>query len=372
LNTKVNYILNTQFEDHKNLEKYFKWSEALVLVYSIIDIESFHTIIQYLDQIAELKRKYSINDKSTSTEIILIGNKTDMERYRQVSKKDIENIIDKYDNDENDQSSNFHITHIETTCCEEFCLVQSLFHKIIRTVRKAKDASLHSNSTDISQHDNNNDNNNNTNTNQTDNNDTSHLPTIIRSNSTINSDVSKKLLVNKKLSLRNNSSSSSSLLINKKNSKKNSPKSSLTNTQETFQQIQSFQKEKSNPKAIFSLTSDNNNNKNKKNEDNSQLNHLEDTNSNTTLTPTNSNLSATSSSDTTTTTNNNNNNNKLQVALITPSPILIPLKDASSNHNNSSSNSEIAIATVALNPIVKKNSISKFPFLTKILNKSNS
>lgn len=90
---KVNLRINT-FDlyffifrkDRKNLEKYYKWSDALVLVYSVTCCESFLIIQEYLEQISEMiKRLYEDpnekNDKPT-TKIILLGNKIDIERHR--------------------------------------------------------------------------------------------------------------------------------------------------------------------------------------------------------------------------------------------------------------------------------------------------
>ncbi len=77
---------------------------------------------------------------------------------RQVKKQDVINLVDKYSNklpsDGGDLSGstvsdgqvNINIVHLESTSCEEYELVQNLFHRIIRDVRLQREASHHSQS----------------------------------------------------------------------------------------------------------------------------------------------------------------------------------------------------------------------------------
>lgn len=140
----------------KNLEKYYKWSDALVLVYSVTCCESFLVIQEYLDQISEMIKRLSEdpnekNDKPP-TKIILLGNKIDIERHRQVNKQDVENLLEKFSNGSKaataDISSssitenqvNLNLIHLESTSCEDYELVQTLFHKIIKDVRQQREA----------------------------------------------------------------------------------------------------------------------------------------------------------------------------------------------------------------------------------------
>ena len=81
-----------------------KWSDALVLVYSITSSQSFFAIQEYLERVHDLLRKMSEqssesvgpSETKAPIKIILLGNKIDLERYRQVNKQDVEVIIEKY------------------------------------------------------------------------------------------------------------------------------------------------------------------------------------------------------------------------------------------------------------------------------------
>ncbi|XP_071454291.1 ras-like protein family member 12 [Hetaerina americana] len=62
-------------------ERYLVWADAYLVVYSITDAESFETAASYLDAISTHLRTVT----SYETPMILVGNKADLERYRQVS-----------------------------------------------------------------------------------------------------------------------------------------------------------------------------------------------------------------------------------------------------------------------------------------------
>ncbi|KAG8236398.1 hypothetical protein J437_LFUL014919 [Ladona fulva] len=59
-------------------ERYLKWADAYLVVYSITDPDSFETAGRYLDAISNHLRCVS----SYETPMILVGNKADLERYR--------------------------------------------------------------------------------------------------------------------------------------------------------------------------------------------------------------------------------------------------------------------------------------------------
>lgn len=71
-------------KDRKNLEKYFKWSDMLILVYSITNKQSFLKIKDYLENIYELAKKSDESNEKKFLKIILLGNKIDMERHRYI------------------------------------------------------------------------------------------------------------------------------------------------------------------------------------------------------------------------------------------------------------------------------------------------
>jgi hypothetical protein len=71
------------------LDKYLKWSDCLILVYSIVDNDSFLTIGQYLESICDIIKKQNEEQLQTNStkkfsKVVLLGNKIDMERYRLV------------------------------------------------------------------------------------------------------------------------------------------------------------------------------------------------------------------------------------------------------------------------------------------------
>ncbi len=96
-------------------------------------------MLDYLEHLNELILKRNSEDHQQQIniekipKIFLLGNKIDMERYRQVSKQEVEDVLAKY-------SANIkNLTHLETTSCEEHELVQSLIYKIVRETRKERE-----------------------------------------------------------------------------------------------------------------------------------------------------------------------------------------------------------------------------------------
>jgi hypothetical protein len=244
------------------LEKYLKWADVLILVFSIIDSQTFVVIQEYLESICDLMKKNinninninnnnnnnnnnnSFDESSTTdtnkmpTKLILLGNKLDLERYRQVPKPDVDALIEKYSygsgnniNMINNKLFNsdptnhalitegggggicllgcLNVTYMETTSCEEYELVQNLFHKIIRDVRRERETHHLVNPLQICEeiyYSNNNSNQNaNTNTNNNNNN---------------NNNNSSNSLSNSKLKSKSSSSYNSSSTIKRSKSPK--------------------------------------------------------------------------------------------------------------------------------------------------------
>lgn len=155
-------IMDTYDQERKNLEKYLKWSDALILVYSVTCYESFTAVQQYLEQIHEITKKLAAESgEKPNTKIILLGNKIDIERHRQVNKQEVESLVERFLNPGNnpsqlslsqavtdtkytpqtntDLSISLNLIHLESTSCEEFELVQNLFHRIIRDIRQQRE-----------------------------------------------------------------------------------------------------------------------------------------------------------------------------------------------------------------------------------------
>ncbi len=69
------------------MEKYLKCSDAIILVYSITNNQTFLEINDYLDGLIVAIKKLlndskEENEKFTIPRIVLLGNKIDLERYR--------------------------------------------------------------------------------------------------------------------------------------------------------------------------------------------------------------------------------------------------------------------------------------------------
>lgn len=103
-----------------NCERYLNWANAFVVVYSIDNRKSFEGCQQYLDILA----LHSKNAQHESP-IILVGNKLDMEQYRQVTKAEGTCLATKY-------GSLFY----EASACLDFESVQHIFHEAVREVRR--------------------------------------------------------------------------------------------------------------------------------------------------------------------------------------------------------------------------------------------
>ncbi|XP_064620819.1 ras-like protein family member 12 [Lineus longissimus] len=109
-------VMDTYDRDRQDLEKYYKWADLALIVYSITSRPSFRQVREYIYSIAQYQ-------KTTGKDIpiVLVGNKVDLERYRQVSKSEGSRLAT-----END------CLFYETTAAEEFEHVQSIFHDAVR------------------------------------------------------------------------------------------------------------------------------------------------------------------------------------------------------------------------------------------------
>ena len=58
-------------------ERYLKWAHGIIIVYSITNKQSFDTAQKLLDELRQYEK-----DNSKDIPVILVGNKTDLERYR--------------------------------------------------------------------------------------------------------------------------------------------------------------------------------------------------------------------------------------------------------------------------------------------------
>ncbi|XP_012717088.1 ras-like protein family member 12 [Fundulus heteroclitus] len=115
-----------------NCERYLSWADAFLVVYSIDDKESFKGCQLYLQALS-----LHNNTFRSQTPILLVGNKLDMDRYRQVSQSDGEAL-----------AARFGCSFFEVSACWDFQSVQHIFYE---AVRRAKRGSEHSSLLNVSE-----------------------------------------------------------------------------------------------------------------------------------------------------------------------------------------------------------------------------
>ncbi|XP_037650851.1 ras-like protein family member 12 [Sebastes umbrosus] len=103
-----------------NSERYLTWASAFLVIYSIDNTESFKGCQLYLQTLALHNKTFR-----PQTPIILLGNKLDMDRHRQVSRCDGELL-----------ASRFGCLFFEVSACLDFLSVQRVFHEAVRRVRR--------------------------------------------------------------------------------------------------------------------------------------------------------------------------------------------------------------------------------------------
>lgn len=74
------YFFYFFFQDSENLERYLRWSDAVVVVYSITSKQSYQHAKGLFQEIAELQKTKEIHEFP----VVVLGNKNEMERYRWV------------------------------------------------------------------------------------------------------------------------------------------------------------------------------------------------------------------------------------------------------------------------------------------------
>ncbi|TRY83708.1 hypothetical protein DNTS_018514 [Danionella cerebrum] len=120
-------VMDTADQDGPmNCERYLSWANAFIVVYSINSRHSFELCLQYLQTL-------SIYFKGLQPEapVILLGNKLDMERYRQVSKADGAAL-----------ALRFGCQFFEVSACLDFLSVKHIFHEAVREVRRETERSI--------------------------------------------------------------------------------------------------------------------------------------------------------------------------------------------------------------------------------------
>ncbi|XP_062868973.1 ras-like protein family member 12 [Trichomycterus rosablanca] len=109
-----------------NCDRYLAWASSFLIVYSIDNRLSFDVCQQYVEAVTLYTRGLQ-----PETPIVLVGNKVDMERYRQVSKADGEAL-----------AARLGCRFFEVSACLDFLSVQHVFHEAVREVRREAERNL--------------------------------------------------------------------------------------------------------------------------------------------------------------------------------------------------------------------------------------
>ncbi|XP_028922529.1 ras-like protein family member 12 isoform X2 [Ornithorhynchus anatinus] len=102
-------------------ERYLSWAHAFLVVYGIDDKGSFEGCRGYLDIIA----RHAKEARRRPRPVLLLGNKLDLEQYRQVTKSEGASL-----------ASRFGCPFFEVSACLEFEAVQRVFHQAAREARR--------------------------------------------------------------------------------------------------------------------------------------------------------------------------------------------------------------------------------------------
>lgn len=115
-------VMDTYEKDDSNSQRYMRWADAFMIVYSITDRPSFETARQYLHRVSEYLRS-----SNKDSPIALVGNKSDLERYRQISKADGQTLSCEYDG-----------IFYECTAAEEYEYVEDIFHGLVHSIQRQR------------------------------------------------------------------------------------------------------------------------------------------------------------------------------------------------------------------------------------------
>uniref|UniRef100_A0A8D0F5E6 small monomeric GTPase n=1 Tax=Strix occidentalis caurina TaxID=311401 RepID=A0A8D0F5E6_STROC len=114
-------VMDTADQDGPgNCERYLRWASAFLVVYSIDERKSFEGCQSYLEVLALHARGCQ-----RRCPVLLLGNKLDMEQYRQVPAAEGMSL-----------ASRFGCLFYEVSACQDFAGVQHVFHEAVREVRR--------------------------------------------------------------------------------------------------------------------------------------------------------------------------------------------------------------------------------------------
>uniref|UniRef100_A0A8D2NYT4 small monomeric GTPase n=1 Tax=Zosterops lateralis melanops TaxID=1220523 RepID=A0A8D2NYT4_ZOSLA len=120
-------VMDTADQDGPgNCERYLCWASAFLVVYSIDNRKSFEGCQSYLEVLALHARGCQ-----RRCPVLLLGNKLDMEQYRQVPSAEGMSL-----------ASRFGCLFHEVSACQDFSRVQHVFHEAVREVRRQAEWNL--------------------------------------------------------------------------------------------------------------------------------------------------------------------------------------------------------------------------------------
>ncbi|KAL2300717.1 hypothetical protein Nmel_013604, partial [Mimus melanotis] len=120
-------VMDTADQDGPgNCERYLCWASAFLVVYSIDNRKSFEGCQRYLEVLA-----LHAQGCQRRCPVLLLGNKLDMEQYRQVLSAEGMSL-----------ASRFGCLFHEVSACQDFSRVQHVFHEAVREVRRQAEWNL--------------------------------------------------------------------------------------------------------------------------------------------------------------------------------------------------------------------------------------
>ncbi|OWK59387.1 Ras-like protein family member 12 [Lonchura striata] len=120
-------VMDTADQDGPgNCERYLCWASAFLVVYSIDNRKSFEGCQRYLEVLA-----LHTQGCQRRCPVLLLGNKLDMEQYRQVLSAEGMSL-----------ASRFGCLFHEVSACQDFARVQHIFHEAVREVRRQAEWNL--------------------------------------------------------------------------------------------------------------------------------------------------------------------------------------------------------------------------------------
>lgn len=122
----VVHLMDTCDKEDSDPARYLKWADAFVIVYSITNRQSFDTAREYVETIMQY-----LKQNGRDSPVALVGNKIDLERYRQVSKGEGSSL-----------ATELECLFYETTAAEEYDYVAAVFTRLISDVHADKYGSL--------------------------------------------------------------------------------------------------------------------------------------------------------------------------------------------------------------------------------------